>query len=104
MNGEAIYNTRPWKYQNDTINSNVWYTQNSGIVYAILLQFPSNQKVVLGAPTTSSSTKVSLLGFEGIINWSPTASGAGLTINLLPMSPVNAPCQWAWVFKLENVL
>jgi alpha-L-fucosidase len=24
VNGEAIYNSIPWKYQNDTINSNVW--------------------------------------------------------------------------------
>jgi alpha-L-fucosidase len=25
VNGEAIYSTRPWKYQNDTTNSDVWY-------------------------------------------------------------------------------
>ncbi len=25
VNGESIYNSIPWKYQNDTINSNVWY-------------------------------------------------------------------------------
>jgi alpha-L-fucosidase len=25
MNGEAIYGTRPWAYQNDTINPNIWY-------------------------------------------------------------------------------
>jgi alpha-L-fucosidase len=24
VNGEAIYGTRPWKYQNDTTNPNVW--------------------------------------------------------------------------------
>lgn len=24
VNGEAIYGTRPWIYQNDTINPNVW--------------------------------------------------------------------------------
>ncbi len=24
VNGEAIYASVPWKYQNDTINSNVW--------------------------------------------------------------------------------
>jgi alpha-L-fucosidase len=24
VNGEAIYGSVPWKYQNDTINSNVW--------------------------------------------------------------------------------
>jgi alpha-L-fucosidase len=24
VNGEAIYSSVPWKYQNDTINSKVW--------------------------------------------------------------------------------
>lgn len=24
VNGEAIYSSVPWKYQNDTLNSNVW--------------------------------------------------------------------------------
>lgn len=24
MNGEAIYNTRPWTYQNDTLTQDVW--------------------------------------------------------------------------------
>ncbi len=25
VNGEAIYSSVPWKYQNDTTNSNVWW-------------------------------------------------------------------------------
>ena len=24
VNGEAIYSTRPWHHQNDTLNGNVW--------------------------------------------------------------------------------
>ena len=24
VNGEAIYSTKPWTYQNDTVNPNVW--------------------------------------------------------------------------------
>ena len=24
LNGEAIYGTRPWTYQNDSVNSDVW--------------------------------------------------------------------------------
>ena len=24
VNGEAIYSTRPWTYQNDTVNPDVW--------------------------------------------------------------------------------
>ena len=25
VNGEAIYKSKPWKFQNDTVNGNVWY-------------------------------------------------------------------------------
>ena len=25
VNGEGVYSTKPWTYQNDTINSDVWY-------------------------------------------------------------------------------
>lgn len=25
VNGEAIYGTKPWTYQNDTVTKNVWY-------------------------------------------------------------------------------
>ena len=27
VNGEAIYASKPWTYQNDTINNNVWSVQ-----------------------------------------------------------------------------
>ncbi len=54
LNGEAIYSTRPWKYQNDTTNSDVWYTTNGNIVYAILLNYPTNSlTVVLSSPRAS---------------------------------------------------
>lgn len=26
INGEAIYSSKPWKYQNDTVTNGVWYT------------------------------------------------------------------------------
>ena len=28
INGEAIYKTKPWHYQNDTLNNNFWYSYN----------------------------------------------------------------------------
>ena len=38
-NGEAIYGTKPWKYQNDSLakNPDVWYTAKNDMVYAIML-------------------------------------------------------------------
>jgi alpha-L-fucosidase len=44
VNGEAIYETSPWKYQNDTIakSPQVWYTTNKSLtVFAIMLGWPT---------------------------------------------------------------
>ena len=31
VNGRAIYDTKPWIYQNDTLNGDVWYTSRCGV-------------------------------------------------------------------------
>ena len=36
VNGEAIYKSKPWKHQNDTINGNVWYELYYFVVYYIM--------------------------------------------------------------------
>jgi len=47
MNGEAIYSSKYWTYQNDTKTPGVWYTTKSSpnlknriIVYAMILNYP----------------------------------------------------------------
>lgn len=46
INGEGIYASKPWIYQNDTVTPNVWYTRhpqasNGSIsVYAFILEYP----------------------------------------------------------------
>ncbi|XP_017021367.1 putative alpha-L-fucosidase [Drosophila kikkawai] len=46
INGEGIYGSAPWIYQNDTITPNVWYTRRqeaskgSVAVYAFVLDYP----------------------------------------------------------------
>jgi alpha-L-fucosidase len=72
INGEAIYESIPWKFQNDTTNPDVWYTMSSSDddVYAILLKYPtSTKKVVLSAPSPTGSTVITLLGYNGQIQW-----------------------------------
>lgn len=61
INGEAIYNTSPWIYQEDSLNRDVWYTCAKSkhlineikeetinalqAVYAIFLKWPKDNKL-----------------------------------------------------------
>ena len=71
-------------------------------VYAITLKWPKGPQFQLGAPQPSPQTKVTLLGYPQPITWS-WAQLAGLQINV-PVIPFDEmPCQWAWVFRLDNL-
>ncbi|KAL3877697.1 hypothetical protein ACJMK2_035363 [Sinanodonta woodiana] len=107
VNGEAIYSTKPWSNQNDTFTTDVWYTskkQEFGLsVYAIIQNWPTGQTLTLGAPVTTSNTVVSLLGYPNNFSWSPASSAGGIVIEM-PYIPVSVlPCQWAWVFRFQNL-
>ena len=102
INGESIYSTRPWKYQNDTTNSNVWYTSNNNIVYAILLKYPTDTlKVQLSAPKATSLTKVNLIGYDGEVQWIQTTDS--LVIDISTLNPMRIKSNWVWVFRLYNI-
>lgn len=76
INGEAIYDTVPWLYQNDTQTPGIWYTSRLNEknpkrtnVYAIdVLDFPYDSAGVnlfaLGSKY-DTETKVELLGYPG---------------------------------------
>lgn len=104
VNGEAIYGTKPWKYQNDTVAANVWYTasKKANTVYAIMLKWPVNNVLKLGAPKTSAYTRVSMLGSPLPVKWHILEQG--ITIELPIFTPSSMPCQWAWVIKVDNLV
>ncbi|PVD39018.1 hypothetical protein C0Q70_01645 [Pomacea canaliculata] len=106
VNGDAIFGTQPWKYQNDTVNSNVWYTAKkanaSTVVYAIILKWPSTSTMMLGAPSVSSKTKISLLGYNGAFTFTSTGT-QGVAIDIPPIPFYQMPCQWGWAFQLDNL-
>jgi alpha-L-fucosidase len=103
INGEAIYETRPWIYQNDTVNSDVWYTLKSGVVYGILLKWPT-KSIILGAPHTTSNTKVTMLGYNSNIIWKPiNPDQSGIIIDIAQFVANALPSEWAWTFKLTNL-
>ncbi|XP_063235689.1 alpha-L-fucosidase-like [Bacillus rossius redtenbacheri] len=101
INGEAIYSSRPWTTQRDTVTSDVWYTQNknSTAVYATALSWPKGRKLVLGAPSLLNNATVHLLGHSTALKWAAVANGIQITFP----SKEDVSSQWAWTVKLTNV-
>ncbi|XP_046572689.1 alpha-L-fucosidase-like isoform X1 [Haliotis rubra] len=100
LNGEAIYSSKPWVAQNDTVTPGVWYTQKGGTVYAIVLNWPQPGQLILGSALPKTGMKVSLLGYtEGSFSWQ-NASPKGISITIPPIPVNQMPCQWAWVFAM----
>lgn len=72
VNGDSIYDSKPWNYQNDT--NDIWYTKkqisNRDIVYAIVLEYPYKTNTVSLKSVgkfVDNETKVELLGYTGEI-------------------------------------
>ena len=75
------------------------YRPDTKAVYGTLLKFPSNYMVTIGGVKTTSSTKISLLGY-GEVKWAN--SGANVVITF-PYLPLDTTLQWAWSFMFENI-
>ena len=99
LNGDSIYSTKPWIYQNDTINADTWYTSKGSSVYAILLKWYPNQ-LVLGSPFNSTFDSIRLLGYNQPLEWSKTANQVVISTKLKSWLP---RLKWAWVFEFTNV-
>ncbi|CAG2101364.1 unnamed protein product [Medioppia subpectinata] len=65
VNGESIYGTNPWTHQNDTVTDKVWYTKKEKTVYSIVLFWPKNYDVILGAVDHNTVQSIQLLGTTG---------------------------------------
>lgn len=68
LNGEAVYESIPWTAQNDSINGNVWYTAKENTVYAIVLEWPTNNLLNLGSATKLNADGVTLLETNESLN------------------------------------
>lgn len=70
-------------------------------VYAISLLWPKDNTLTLAAATATPQTTVSMLGYEGTLNWKSLGPSGGIVVSIPQISVDQLPCQWAWVFKLE---
>ncbi|XP_044747812.1 alpha-L-fucosidase [Coccinella septempunctata] len=101
-NGEAIYGSRPWLHQNDSFTSDVWYTQKSGAIYAIVLNWPERNVLKLSDVqdlfNRSSVVEVVMLGNNDSLKWS--VSSESVDIGLPDKATVKS--EHAWVLRINS--
>ncbi|XP_022080385.1 alpha-L-fucosidase-like isoform X2 [Acanthaster planci] len=107
VNGDAIYASKPWRVQNDTKTKDVWYTSKMEgsllSVFAIVLDWPVTNQLLLGAPIATNQTQINMLGYSIPLQWKQAPSGGGIVVTMPALNPAQLPCQWAWVIKMQTV-
>ena len=93
VNGEAIYDTRPWvRAEGRTLDGvPVRFTSNDDAVFALLLGTPSQARVVIEGLHGGEHTRVNLLGCAERLTWEPSERGMVITLpGSLGSSPAHA--------------
>lgn len=119
LNGEAIYNTRPWvtfgegetevvdgkhsndaeKHRKDFTNKDIRFTKNGDTLYATVLAWPGDgEKITIKSINSknypSSIAKVELIGGQGPLDFNQTEQGLEITL------PQTSPSKFAQVIKI----
>jgi alpha-L-fucosidase len=97
VNGEAIYGSRPWRQISE---GDIRYTSKDDAIYAIAETWP-DRELVLSAPRTIASTRVTFLGGEAPLKWH--RENGKLHIEVPPLSRSALVLPEAYVFKLTGV-
>lgn len=133
VNGEAIYGTTTWTStcqwsagtvrdaQHGRVHNNrgkydvmkltvrpdegfavkeIFFTRKGDSLYCICPVYPDGKLVVKGV-TAAQGARVTLLGIEGELKWKQ--AGENLEIEVPALNPSQAPCEFAWTFKISNV-
>ncbi len=90
VNGEAIYGSR---YFTTHEEGDFRFTRKGDTLYAIALEWPEEEVVLLRALAGKKVTGVELLGL-GSVKWSQGAEGLTITM------PAKRPCKYAYTFKI----
>jgi alpha-L-fucosidase len=98
VNGSAIYGTAPWKDRPKADKDpRVFFTTAQNTLYVICTRWPVQP---LAIPSITTAGKVSLLGSAATVHASCDANV--LTITAPTVAPDSLPCEYAWVFKVED--
>jgi alpha-L-fucosidase len=113
VNGEAIYETRPWRVANDgekaagadgkeawKSDGKVWFTAKGDAVYAITLGWPGRELRLI-QPKAAENATVTMLGYSEPLKW--RNENGRMVIEVPPLSVDEVPCQYAYAFKLTGV-
>jgi len=97
VNGEAIYDTHPWKEALPvTDKTDIYSTENDTAVDAVITRW--KDEIVIN--NIARPEKVSMLGYTGKLRYRYT--GNRLTINIPSLTPDKLPCAYAWVIKISK--
>lgn len=98
VNGEAIYETTAWDDRPLQEDNGVYYTRKGNDIYVLCTRWPEEELIIDGI---SHALNVSLLGSDLPIKFKKEKNR--LRIRPPQITPANAPCDHAWVFKLTDI-
>ena len=108
MNGEAIYHTKPFRYQNDSLaqNPKVWYTSTQENVYAIVLGWPQKDVLFLRDVKATRQSKIKMLAHPSNLKF--VQHNDRLEIRFPKFSKIvqgcgKFPCAFANVLKFQYI-
>ncbi|XP_026470444.1 alpha-L-fucosidase-like [Ctenocephalides felis] len=105
INGKAVYNTKPWDYQNDTLTADVWFTtpkvNNSAVIYAFMVDWPESNVLEIEVlhPYLSPRCTVRILGEPQDSQWTLTLD----TVQVLLPSLIHTQSTNCWVLAFTCI-
>jgi alpha-L-fucosidase len=110
VNGEAIYETRPWVRfgEGPAINNrpaytgrDIRFTTKGDALYAILMAWPGREALISSLTTGQNSAgkvrKVELLGHKEPLKFAQDSAGLKVAM------PAEQPCEYAYVLKISGL-
>ena len=90
VNGEAIFDTRPWQTAEGATDAGVdlRFTQAGDSLYATLMETPASRTICLNTLQLDVGGSISLLGSDEVLDWAQADDGISVT---LPDSLSEAP-------------